>query len=284
MAWPGAAHPVAVAQTRFSTPPRKPSLSTVPVVANPTIELATGAEPWAGKCSRWAARQRPAVATGALEQRFHLSLDGRRCGWSAVAGPETPPVQRPLGPGWRHCAGHALAVGLDDEAAAIDVLAQLQTTTLGRDPAPGVLLLRYLSTERNEAWPCANRPAPAPHARQRTGPHPNLAYLTQGQRVIHGTHPRDKDKLLLFTAALLAERRKARGLKLNYPEAVALISAEIMEGARDGRSVAELMSAGTEILTREDVMDGVADMVHEVQVEATFPDGTKLVTVHNPIV
>jgi urease subunit gamma len=96
--------------------------------------------------------------------------------------------------------------------------------------------------------------------------------------------PRDKDKLLLFTAALLAERRKARGLKLNYPEAVALISAEIMEGARDGRSVAELMSAGTEILTREDVMDGVADMVHEVQVEATFPDGTKLVTVHNPIV
>ena len=96
--------------------------------------------------------------------------------------------------------------------------------------------------------------------------------------------PRDKDKLLLFTAALLAERRKAKGLKLNYPEAVALISAEIMEGAREGRSVAEMMSAGTEILTREDVMDGVADMIHEVQVEATFPDGTKLVTVHNPIV
>ena len=96
--------------------------------------------------------------------------------------------------------------------------------------------------------------------------------------------PRDKDKLLLFTAALLAERRKAKGLKLNYPEAVALISAEIMEGAREGRTVAELMSAGTEILTRDDVMDGVADMVHEVQVEATCPDGTKLVTVHNPIV
>ena len=95
--------------------------------------------------------------------------------------------------------------------------------------------------------------------------------------------PRDKDKLMLFTAAQLAERRKARGLKLNYPEAVALISAEIMEGAREGRTVAELMSAGTEILTREDVMDGVADMVHEVQVEATFPDGTKLVTVHTPI-
>ncbi|MCG8519924.1 MAG: urease subunit gamma [Pseudomonadales bacterium] len=96
--------------------------------------------------------------------------------------------------------------------------------------------------------------------------------------------PRDKDKLLLFTAALLAERRKAKGLKLNYPEAIALISAEIMEGAREGRSVAELMSSGTDILTRDDVMDGVADMIHEVQVEATFPDGTKLVTVHNPIV
>ncbi|OJA05932.1 urease subunit gamma [Halomonas sp. QHL1] len=96
--------------------------------------------------------------------------------------------------------------------------------------------------------------------------------------------PRDKDKLLLFSAAQLAERRKARGLKLNYPEAVALISFEIMEGARDGRSVADLMSFGREILSREDVMDGVAEMVDEVQVEATFPDGTKLVTVHTPIV
>jgi len=96
--------------------------------------------------------------------------------------------------------------------------------------------------------------------------------------------PRDKDKLLLFSAAQLAERRKARGLKLNYPEAVALISFEIMEGARDGRSVADLMSYGREILSREDVMEGVADMVDEVQVEATFPDGTKLVTVHTPIV
>lgn len=96
--------------------------------------------------------------------------------------------------------------------------------------------------------------------------------------------PRDKDKLLLFSAAQLAERRRARGLKLNYPEAVALISFEIMEGARDGRSVAELMSYGREILGRDEVMDGVADMVDEVQVEATFPDGTKLVTVHSPIV
>ncbi|GHE19787.1 urease subunit gamma [Halomonas urumqiensis] len=96
--------------------------------------------------------------------------------------------------------------------------------------------------------------------------------------------PRDKDKLLLFSAAQLAERRRARGLKLNYPEAVALISFEIMEGARDGRTVAELMSYGREILTREDVMEGVAEMVDEVQVEATFPDGTKLVTVHEPIV
>ena len=95
--------------------------------------------------------------------------------------------------------------------------------------------------------------------------------------------PREKDKLLLFTAALLAERRKARGLKLNYPEAIALISAAILEGAREGRSVAELMEAGREVLNRDDVMDGVAEMVDEVQVEAGFPDGTKLVTVHTPI-
>ena len=96
--------------------------------------------------------------------------------------------------------------------------------------------------------------------------------------------PREKDKLLLFTAALLAERRRARGVKLNYPEAVALISAAILEGARDGRSVAELMSHGRTILGIADVMEGVPEMLHEVQVEATFPDGTKLVTVHNPIV
>jgi urease subunit gamma len=96
--------------------------------------------------------------------------------------------------------------------------------------------------------------------------------------------PRDKDKLLLFSAAQLAERRKARGLKLNYPEALALISFEILEGARDGRSVADLMSYGREILTRDDVMEGVPEMVEDVQVEATFPDGTKLVTVHEPIV
>jgi urease subunit gamma len=95
--------------------------------------------------------------------------------------------------------------------------------------------------------------------------------------------PREKDKLLLFTAALLAERRKDRGVKLNYPEAVAYISAAILEGARDGKTVAELMSYGTTLLTREDVMDGIAEMIDEVQVEATFPDGTKLVTVHSPI-
>jgi len=95
--------------------------------------------------------------------------------------------------------------------------------------------------------------------------------------------PREKDKLLIFTAALLAERRKARGLKLNYPEAVAYISAAILEGARDGRSVAELMGAGAELLTENDVMAGVAELIVEVQVEATFPDGTKLVTVHSPI-
>lgn len=96
--------------------------------------------------------------------------------------------------------------------------------------------------------------------------------------------PREKDKLLILTAALLAERRKGRGLKLNYPEAVAFISAAIMEGARDGRTVAELMHYGTTLLTRNDVMDGVAEMIPDIQVEATFPDGTKLVTVHHPIV
>lgn len=96
--------------------------------------------------------------------------------------------------------------------------------------------------------------------------------------------PREKDKLLVFAAALLAERRRARGLKLNYPEAVALISAAVMEGARDGRTVAELMSAGREVLGRADVMEGVAEMIADIQVEATFPDGTKLVTVHQPIV
>jgi len=95
--------------------------------------------------------------------------------------------------------------------------------------------------------------------------------------------PREKDKLLLFTAALLAERRKNRGVKLNYPESIAFISAAIMEGARDGRSVAELMSHGTTLLTRDDVMEGIPELIHDVQVEATFPDGTKLVTVHNPI-
>ena len=95
--------------------------------------------------------------------------------------------------------------------------------------------------------------------------------------------PREKDKLLLFTAALLAERRRARGLKLNVPEAIAYISAAILEGARDGRSVAELMSEGATLLGRTDVMEGVPEMIPEIQVEATFPDGTKLVTVHQPI-
>jgi urease subunit gamma len=95
--------------------------------------------------------------------------------------------------------------------------------------------------------------------------------------------PREKDKLLIFTAALLAERRKARGLKLNYPEAIAYISAAIMEGARDGQTVAELMSYGATLLTREDVMEGIAEMIPDIQIEATFPDGTKLVTVHHPI-
>ena len=95
--------------------------------------------------------------------------------------------------------------------------------------------------------------------------------------------PREQEKLLLFTAAELARKRRARGLKLNHPEAVALISAELLEGIRDGRTVAELMEAGTKVLARDDVMEGVPEMVHEVQIEGTFPDGTKLVTVHQPI-
>ena len=95
--------------------------------------------------------------------------------------------------------------------------------------------------------------------------------------------PREKDKLLVFTAALLAERRRARGVKLNHPEAVALITAAILEGARDGRTVAELMAEGRRVLSRADVMEGIAEMIPEIQVEATFPDGTKLVTVHQPI-
>lgn len=95
--------------------------------------------------------------------------------------------------------------------------------------------------------------------------------------------PREKDKLLLYTAAIVARDRKQRGVKLNYPEAIALISSEIVEGAREGKSVAELMSYGTTLLKRDDVMEGIAEMIHDVQVEATFPDGTKLVTVHNPI-
>ncbi|GJI98990.1 MULTISPECIES: urease subunit gamma [Duganella] len=95
--------------------------------------------------------------------------------------------------------------------------------------------------------------------------------------------PREKDKLLIFTAGIVAERRLARGLKLNYPEAVALITCAIMEGARDGKTVAQLMSDGTRILTRADVMEGIPEMIPDIQVEATFPDGSKLVTVHNPI-
>ena len=115
----------------------------------------------------------------------------------------------------------------------------------------------------------------------------DLGHLKQGhtcEKTPVELNPREKDKLLLFTAALLAERRKARGVKLNYPEAMAFISAAILEGARDGRSVAELMDHGRTLLSREDVMEGVPEMIHEVQVEATFPDGTKLVTVHDPIV
>ncbi len=95
--------------------------------------------------------------------------------------------------------------------------------------------------------------------------------------------PREQDKLMIFVASELARKRRARGLKLNYPEAVAILSAEILEAARDGKTVASIMATGTSILHRDDVMEGVAEMIHEVQVEATFPDGTKLVTIHDPI-
>jgi urease subunit gamma len=111
-----------------------------------------------------------------------------------------------------------------------------------------------------------------------------LQRTTYSERTKMELTPREKDKLLLFTAGLLAERRKARGLKLNYPEAIALISAAVMEGARDGKTVAQLMSEGRTVLTRADVMEGIAEMIPDIQVEATFPDGTKLVTVHQPIV
>jgi urease subunit gamma len=111
-----------------------------------------------------------------------------------------------------------------------------------------------------------------------------LRTSAQPDRTTMELTPREKDKLLIFTAALLAERRKARGLQLNYPEAVALISAAVMEGARDGKTVAQLMSEGRNVLTRADVMDGIAEMIPDIQVEATFPDGTKLVTVHQPII
>jgi len=123
---------------------------------------------------------------------------------------------------------------------------------------------------------------PSPALRDRRFLAYDAARLLLSLRLMELT-PREKDKLLIFTAALLAERRKARGLKLNYPEAVALISAAIMEGARDGKSVAALMSEGKRVLSRADVMDGVAELIPEIQMEATFPDGTKLVTVHQPI-
>jgi urease gamma subunit len=110
-----------------------------------------------------------------------------------------------------------------------------------------------------------------------------LEHLITTARTLMELTPREKDKLLLFTAGLLAERRKAKGLKLNYPEAVAYLSCALLEGAREGRTVAELMSYGRTLLTRADVMDGIPEMIPDVQIEATFPDGTKLVTVHDPI-
>jgi len=123
-----------------------------------------------------------------------------------------------------------------------------------------------------------------PRRGERTAP--DLGHLTARTSSLDAPmdlSPREKDKLLIFTAALLAERRRARGLKLNHPEAVAYITAAVLEGARDGRTVADLMHYGTTLLARDDVMDGVPEMIPDIQVEATFPDGTKLVTVHNPV-
>ena len=117
----------------------------------------------------------------------------------------------------------------------------------------------------------------------RTRSQSHSVVLIKFDRTFMQLSPQEKDKLLIFTASLVAERRKARGLKLNYPEAIAFITAGILEGARDGRTVADLMTYGTTLLGRSDVMDGIAEMIPDVQVEATFPDGTKLVTVHNPI-
>jgi urease subunit gamma len=119
--------------------------------------------------------------------------------------------------------------------------------------------------------------------RSSTLPSPILEHLTTTARIPMELTPREKDKLLLFTAGLLAERRKAKGLKLNYPEAVAYLSCALLEGAREGRTVADLMSYGRTLLTRDQVMDGIPELIPEVQIEATFPDGTKLVTVHDPI-
>jgi len=145
----------------------------------------------------------------------------------------------------------------------------------------GVILVRYLG---NDTEHCRQPQACSMSAHPGSVPGSGIPDRRQTKEDSMELSPREKDKLLIFTAALLAERRRARGVKLNYPEAVALISAEIMEGARDGKTVAELMAYGKTILSEDDVMEGIPGMLHEIQVEATFPDGTKLVTVHDPIV
>lgn len=140
----------------------------------------------------------------------------------------------------------------------------------------------------SDAHPCPVNGEPGITNLKRGGNVRNLLWVpSRRKRPVEGTNmhlmPREQEKLLIVVAADLARRRQARGLKLNYPEAVAIISYELIEGARDGRSVADLMSYGTTLLGREDVMEGVPEMIHDVQIEATFPDGTKLVTVHDPI-
>ncbi|MNQ98672.1 Urease subunit gamma [compost metagenome] len=199
-----------------------------------------------------------------------------------------------------HILGTLWAVGQGATPALAETLAEplpyapdlrAGVTCLAGSAGQSMLLLRVLGRDMEAvrrvmtgAWSALRAPIHGVAAR----PLRLWATLQQDkQRTRNRTMeltPREKDKLLIFTAALLAERRRARGLKLNYPEAVALITAAIMEGARDGRTVADLMHEGTTVLSREDVMDGVAELIPEIQVEATFPDGTKLVTVHHPIV
>jgi urease accessory protein len=197
-------------------------------------------------------------ATGRIRQRTRIRVDGRTVWWEQGALLAAS-CGSPLALAGHTVCATLLAVGPPLPPTVLAVLRE-QDPQLALSQVKSVLVARWLAHLADLNL----------YTRPWTTPAMDLT-------------PREKDKLLIFTAALVAERRRARGLKLNYPEAVAFITAAIMEGARDGRSVAELMSAGTSVLARADVMDGVPEMIPEIQVEATFPDGTKLVTVHHPI-